>query len=117
MDGDGDEMNEGGPPRTTPRNSVVFPAGAAGDDATPGRNPKANGKTEGGRGLHVQPGEAVRVADVLRDWVGGVLSRQFHGELHAQMNAGSSPYEDEDDFFARGSQRTTRALPAPYASA
>ncbi|KAJ7768544.1 hypothetical protein B0H16DRAFT_1366241 [Mycena metata] len=103
MDGDGDEMNEGGPPRTTPRNSVVFPAGAAGDDATPGRNPKANGKTEGGKRslsellrLHAEKGtdctfspeEAARVADVLRDWI----------------NAGSSPYEDEDDFFARGSQ-------------
>ncbi|KAJ7718158.1 hypothetical protein B0H16DRAFT_1897717 [Mycena metata] len=109
MDGDGDEMNEGGPPRTTPRNSVVFPAGAAGDDATPGRNPKANGKTEGGKRslsellrLHAEKGtdctfgpeEAARVADVLRDW----------------MNAGSSPYEDEDDFFARGSQPRSRVL-------
>ncbi|KAJ7176481.1 hypothetical protein C8R46DRAFT_988529 [Mycena filopes] len=100
MDGDADHNHEGGPPRTTPRNSVVFPAGAAGDDATPGR---ANGKTEGGKRslsellrLHAEKGtdctfspeEAARVADVLRDWI----------------NAGSSPYEDEDDFFARGSQ-------------
>ncbi|KAJ7713745.1 hypothetical protein B0H16DRAFT_1341085, partial [Mycena metata] len=107
MDGDGDEMNEGGPPRTTPRNSVVFPAGAAGDNR---RNPKANGKTEGGKRslsellrLHAKKGtdctfspeEAARVADVLRDW----------------MNTGSSPYEDKDDFFARGSQVSIHALP------
>ncbi|KAJ6475747.1 hypothetical protein C8R47DRAFT_667243 [Mycena vitilis] len=95
MDGDADASA----PRTTPRNSVVFPAGA-GDDATPGA--KANGKSGGKRSLsellrlHAEKGtdctfsaeEAARVADVLRDWI----------------NAGSSPYEDEDDFFARGSQ-------------
>ncbi|KAJ6617564.1 hypothetical protein B0H10DRAFT_1627289, partial [Mycena sp. CBHHK59/15] len=82
---------------TTPRNSVVFP----GDDATPGRSAPANGE-KGKRSLsellrlHAEKGtdcrfsaeEAARVADVLRDWI----------------NAGSSPYEDEDDFFARGSQ-------------
>ncbi|KAJ7654792.1 hypothetical protein B0H17DRAFT_1163490 [Mycena rosella] len=83
---------------TTPRNSVVFPAGD--DDATPGRRaaPGEQGKRSLSEllRLHAEKGtdckfsaeEASQVADVLRDWI----------------NAGSSPYEDEDDFFARGSQ-------------
>ncbi|KAJ6551644.1 hypothetical protein B0H19DRAFT_951541 [Mycena capillaripes] len=98
MDGDSDS----GAPRTTPRNSVVFPAGTGvGEDTN--ATPNGAGKTAGGKRslsellrLHAEKGtdctfsaeEAARVADVLRDWI----------------NAGSSPYEDEDDFFARGSQ-------------
>ncbi|KAJ6535913.1 hypothetical protein DFH09DRAFT_1179125 [Mycena vulgaris] len=86
---------------TTPRNSVIFPAE---DEATPGRSSGGGAKTgeKGKRSLsellrlHAEKGteskfsaeEASQVADVLRDWI----------------NAGSSPYEDEDDFFARGSQ-------------
>jgi len=91
---------------TTPRNSVAFPAE---DEATPGRGSGRGGSGGGARGgetgkrslsellrLHAEKGtdctfsaeEAAQVADVLRDWI----------------NAGSSPYEDEDDFFARGSQ-------------
>ncbi|KAF7377759.1 hypothetical protein MSAN_00198900 [Mycena sanguinolenta] len=91
------EDGDSGAPRTTPRNSVMFPAGA-GDEATPGA--KANGKGKRSLSellrLHAEKGtdvtfsaeEAARVADVLRDWI----------------NAGSSPYEDDDDFFTRGSQ-------------
>ncbi|KAJ7489578.1 hypothetical protein FB451DRAFT_1081269 [Mycena latifolia] len=85
---------------TTPRNSVIFPGGE--DDATPGRGAKPGAGEKGKRSLsellrlHAEKGtdckfsaeEASQVADVLRDWI----------------NAGSSPYEDEDDFFARGSQ-------------
>ncbi|KAJ7856683.1 hypothetical protein B0H14DRAFT_3448306 [Mycena olivaceomarginata] len=94
---DGDTDGDAAAPRTTPRNSVLFPAGA-GDDATPGA--KANGKGKRSLSellrLHAEKGtdvtfsaeEAARVADVLRDWI----------------NAGSSPYEDDDDFFSRGSQ-------------
>ncbi|KAJ7231293.1 hypothetical protein B0H12DRAFT_1059443 [Mycena haematopus] len=93
-------------PRTTPRNSVLFPAGA-GDEATPGAKGQANGKgkrslsellrlhAEKGTDVTFSPEEAARVADVLRDWI----------------NAGSSPYEDDDDFFTRGSQDDL-ALPA-----
>ncbi|KAJ7822419.1 hypothetical protein B0H13DRAFT_2127030 [Mycena leptocephala] len=96
MDGD-DPDPSAVAPRTTPRNSVVFPAGAA-DDATPGAKSKAGGKrslsellrlhAEKGTDVTFSPEEATRVADVLRDWI----------------NAGSSPYEDDDDFFTRGSQ-------------
>ncbi|KAJ7471292.1 hypothetical protein B0H11DRAFT_1919848 [Mycena galericulata] len=97
-----------GSPRNgnTPRNSVVFPSGSGvGEEDTPGRGAGAGGKRgqegtgrEGKRSLsellrlHAEKGtastfsaeEAARVADVLRDWI----------------NASSSPYEDEDDFFA-----------------
>ncbi|KAF9459140.1 hypothetical protein BDZ94DRAFT_1172307 [Collybia nuda] len=86
----------------TPRNSVVFPAD---DGATPGRT-RANTRegsgnihAQGKRSLsellrvHAEKGtetkfsqeEASRVADVLGQWI----------------NASSSPYEGEDDFFAR----------------
>ncbi|KAF9028157.1 hypothetical protein BDZ89DRAFT_1015236 [Hymenopellis radicata] len=74
----------------TPRNSVVFPAD--GSEETP------QGKGSGKRSLselmrlHAAKGsgqfsaeEASRVADVLGQWI----------------NASSSPYEGEDDFFAR----------------
>lgn len=89
--------------RTTPRNSVVFPA-----DDTPGRMVKTGGcghRRDGsvdGKGkrtlselmkMHSERGtncqfsaeEASRVADVLGQWI----------------NASSSPYESEDDFFVR----------------
>jgi hypothetical protein len=77
MDGD-DPDPSAVAPRTTPRNSVVFPAGAA-DDATPGAKSKAGGKrslsellrlhAEKGTDVTFSPEEATRVADVLRDWV------------------------------------------------
>ncbi|KAJ7083658.1 hypothetical protein B0H15DRAFT_951895 [Mycena belliarum] len=83
---------------TTPRNSVVFPAD---DDATPGRGgPKSGEKgkrtlsellrlhAEKGTDVKFSAEEASQVADVLRDWI----------------NAGTSPYEDDDDFFARKSK-------------
>ncbi|KAK7055276.1 hypothetical protein R3P38DRAFT_2846144 [Favolaschia claudopus] len=92
MDGDTEDA-----PRTTPRNSVLFPGGA-GDDATPGAKTNGKGKrslsellrlhAEKGTDVTFSAEEAARVADVLRDWI----------------NAGSSPYEDDDDFFTRGSQ-------------
>jgi len=88
--------------RTTPRNSVVFPA-----DETPGRIVKTGGGhgrdgSVDGKGkrtlselmkMHAERGtncqfsveEASRVADVLGQWI----------------NASSSPYESEDDFFVR----------------
>ncbi|KAJ6460932.1 hypothetical protein C8R45DRAFT_879067 [Mycena sanguinolenta] len=93
------EDGDSGAPRTTPRNSIMFPAGA-GDEATPGAKGQTNGKGKRSLSellrLHAEKGtdvtfsaeEAARVADVLRDWI----------------NAGSSPYEDDDDFFTRGSQ-------------
>ncbi|KAJ7243010.1 hypothetical protein C8J57DRAFT_1192043 [Mycena rebaudengoi] len=88
------------PRTTTPRNSVIFPA--ADDGPTPGRSAPQQSGEPGKRSLselmrlHAEKGtdsnlsaeEAARVAEVLRDWI----------------NASSSPYEDEDDFFARGSQ-------------
>jgi len=78
----------------TPRNSVVFPA-SGGDQATP----KSDGDGRAKRSLsellklHAEKGtdctfttdEAARLADVLGQWI----------------NASSSPYEDEDDFFKR----------------
>ncbi|KAF8067651.1 hypothetical protein FPV67DRAFT_1492755 [Lyophyllum atratum] len=87
---------------TTPRNSVLFPVD---NSATPGRtradtvdSPRNTG-TQGKRSLsellrlNAEKGtdvkfsaeEASRVADVLGQWI----------------NASSSPYEGEDDFFAR----------------
>ncbi|KAF7368943.1 hypothetical protein MVEN_00220500 [Mycena venus] len=77
MDGDAD--GDSGAPRTTPRNSVLFPAGAA-DEATPGAKGQVNGKgkrtlsellrlhAEKGTDVTFSPEEAARVADVLRDW-------------------------------------------------
>ncbi|KAF8156697.1 hypothetical protein B0H34DRAFT_710210 [Crassisporium funariophilum] len=102
---------------TTPRNSIVFPAE---DMPTPGRSSRysssagshskhgsvdslhmgRNGKrtlsellrlhSEKGSNGKFSPEEASRIADVLGQWI----------------NASSSPYEAEDDFFARsgGSQ-------------
>ncbi|KAJ7070098.1 hypothetical protein C8F01DRAFT_1115256 [Mycena amicta] len=80
----------------TPRNSVVFPSGTsatADEDATPGRGKRSLSElmrlhAEKGTACKFTQEEASRVGDVLRDWI----------------NAGSSPYEDEDDFFAQGSQ-------------
>ncbi|KAG6821136.1 hypothetical protein H0H93_006475 [Arthromyces matolae] len=86
--------------KQTPSNSVFFPTDS---DTTPGRTkvPKAEDSPTG-RGkrplsellkLHAEKGtdvqfsseEASRLADVLGQWI----------------NASSSPYEGEDDFFAR----------------
>ncbi|KAG5644346.1 hypothetical protein DXG03_008643 [Asterophora parasitica] len=87
---------------TTPRNSILFPSD---NKATPGRtradtieSPRGSG-AQGKRSLsellklHAEKGtdvkfsaeEASRVADVLGQWI----------------NESSSPYEGEDDFFAR----------------
>ncbi|PPR08250.1 hypothetical protein CVT24_001292 [Panaeolus cyanescens] len=94
---------------TTPRNSIVFPA-----DETPGRTSHYSSHSKkgsmdtnligkGGKRtlsellkLHSEKGsngsftqeEANRIADVLGQWI----------------NASSSPYEVEDDFFARTAQ-------------
>ncbi|KAF5366259.1 hypothetical protein D9758_005686 [Tetrapyrgos nigripes] len=91
-------MDESPTDPKTPRNSVAFPAdGKDGVEATP--------SASGGKGkrslselmkLHAEKGtdctftteEATRIADVLGRWI----------------NASSSPYEDEDDFFAKSSQ-------------
>ncbi|KAF8880018.1 hypothetical protein BD779DRAFT_1446557, partial [Infundibulicybe gibba] len=90
------------PSLCTPRNSVVFPVD---DSDTPRRRGshlgggRASFGASGKRSLsellrvHAAKGtdcnfsaeEAARVADVLRQWI----------------NAASSPYEGEDDFFAR----------------
>lgn len=89
----------------TPRNSIAFPVN---DDATSGRptadagvwtgSPIAQGKrslselmrlhSEKGTNCKLSQEEASRVADVLGQWI----------------NASSSPYESEDDFFSRSSQ-------------
>ncbi|KAE9397669.1 hypothetical protein BT96DRAFT_921363 [Gymnopus androsaceus JB14] len=81
----------------TPRNSVAFPANGE-IDATPKGPAGTKGKrslsellrlhAEKGTECRFSPEEAARVADVLGQWI----------------NASSSPYEDEDDFFAKGSQ-------------
>ncbi|KAF5380098.1 hypothetical protein D9615_006122 [Tricholomella constricta] len=87
---------------TTPRNSILFPVD---NSATPGRTradtlespryPGMQGKrslsellklhAEKGTDVKFSAEEASRVADVLGQWI----------------NASSSPYEGEDDFFAR----------------
>ncbi|KAG6811828.1 hypothetical protein H0H92_005625 [Tricholoma furcatifolium] len=83
----------------TPRNSVLFPVDK---NTTPDRtrtnvvqSPTREGKrslsellklhAEKGTDVTFSPEEAARVADVLGQWI----------------NASSSPYEGEDDFFAR----------------
>ncbi|KAF7296556.1 hypothetical protein HMN09_01062700 [Mycena chlorophos] len=96
---------------TTPRNSVVFPAGSTDADATPGRPGEGSGKrslselmrlhAEKGTACKFTPEEASRIGDVLRDWI----------------NAGSSPYEGEDDFFAQGSQDDLAMLASASKSA
>ncbi|KAJ7598598.1 hypothetical protein C8J56DRAFT_1010824 [Mycena floridula] len=92
---------------TTPRNSVIFPAnGPGGEQATP--KGSGNGKRSLSEllRLHAEKGtdcsfsteEAARVADVLGQWI----------------NEGSSPYEGEDDFFARDdSSLPSRRSPMP----
>jgi len=83
----------GNPSTTTPRNSVLFPGGE--DQQTPNKTGTQVGKrtisellkvyAEKGTDVQFSPEEASRVADVLGQWI----------------NSGSSPYEGEDDFFAR----------------
>ena len=106
--------------RTTPRNSVVFPA-----DETPGRLVKTgcghgrdgsvDGKgkrtlsellkmhSERGTNCQFSVEEASRVGDVLGQWVGATLFDASRSDLIyiCQINASSSPYEGEDDFFIR----------------
>ncbi|KDQ60226.1 hypothetical protein JAAARDRAFT_174251 [Jaapia argillacea MUCL 33604] len=93
-----DDIEE--PQYKTPRNSVAFPAGTSTED-TPGRTAatglrlEEKGKrtlsellklyAEKGTDVKFSQEEASRVADVLGQWI----------------NSGSSPYEGEDDFFAR----------------
>ncbi|KAL1759430.1 hypothetical protein FB107DRAFT_287662 [Schizophyllum commune] len=81
-------------PSTPPRNSVAFPGGAD-EHATPGRRVEGKGgrslsellrlHAEKGTDCNFTPEEAKQVGDVLGQWI----------------NAGSSPYEGEDDFFSR----------------
>ncbi|KAJ3995909.1 hypothetical protein F5050DRAFT_1808252 [Lentinula boryana] len=81
----------------TPRNSVAFPVDGV-DHATPKGPAGTKGKrslsellrlhAEKGTECRFSPEEATRVAEVLGQWI----------------NASSSPYEDEDDFFSKGSQ-------------
>ncbi|KAJ3806234.1 hypothetical protein F5876DRAFT_50420 [Lentinula aff. lateritia] len=81
----------------TPRNSVAFPADGE-VYATPTGPSGTKGKrslsellrlhAEKGTECRFSPEEATRVAEVLGQWI----------------NASSSPYEDEDDFFSKGSQ-------------
>jgi len=98
-DWDGD--TKGNAATTTPRNSIVFPV-----DQTPTHSKNASVQNlENGKGnrtlsdllrLHSEkdstgsfsPEEAARIADVLGQWI----------------NASSSPYEAEDDFFIRPGQ-------------
>lgn len=117
---------------TTPRNSVVFPA-TDGEHATPkGPGSKKGAGSDGKRSLsellklHAEKGtdcafsseEAARIADVLGQWVSVtfvffIYSNLCLGLFHLavspgfnlcqQINASSSPYEGEDDFFS-GSQ-------------
>ncbi|KAF9444642.1 hypothetical protein P691DRAFT_677223 [Macrolepiota fuliginosa MF-IS2] len=85
---------------STPRNSVIFPAVAGDSDTTSGggmseRNRYASGQgkrtlsellklhAEKGTDCRMSPEEAARLGDVLGQWI----------------NASSSPYEGEDDFF------------------
>ncbi|TFK32807.1 hypothetical protein BDQ12DRAFT_638338 [Crucibulum laeve] len=84
---------------TTPRNSVIFPAEDNATPAKPACGTCIGEQVKGKRSLsellklHAEKGtscqfsaeEASRVADVLGQWI----------------NASSSPYEGEDDFFAR----------------
>jgi hypothetical protein len=112
--------------RTTPRNSIIFPA-----DGTPGRathynsSHSRNGSVEGLQvrnkkrtlsdllKLHSEKGsnhefsidEAKRIADVLGQWVCSInWSHSSMNNKHWQINASSSPYEGEDDFFMRHAQ-------------
>ncbi|KAF9267169.1 hypothetical protein L218DRAFT_722201 [Marasmius fiardii PR-910] len=79
----------------TPRNSVVFPRNESGEaESTPlggGRQKRSLSEllrlhAEKGTECSVTPDEAQRLGDVLGEWI----------------NASSSPYEGEDDFFQRG---------------
>ncbi|KAK7042968.1 hypothetical protein VNI00_008705 [Paramarasmius palmivorus] len=80
----------------TPRNSVVFP-GNGETEGTPKAVMGAKGKrslsellrlhAEKGTECNFSPEEATRLGDVLGQWI----------------NASSSPYEGEDDFFKPGS--------------
>ncbi|KAJ3724069.1 hypothetical protein EV361DRAFT_967000 [Lentinula raphanica] len=92
-------MNEGDVSNDakTPRNSVAFPTDGE-VHATPTGPIGTKGKrslsellrlhAEKGTECRFSPEEAARVAEVLGQWI----------------NAASSPYEDEDDFFSKGSQ-------------
>ncbi|KAL1748764.1 hypothetical protein HDZ31DRAFT_28944 [Schizophyllum fasciatum] len=80
-------------PSTPPRNSVAFP-GNADEHATPGKRVEGKGRSlsellrlhaEKGTDCNFTPEEAKQVGEMLGQWI----------------NASSSPYEGEDDFFAR----------------
>ncbi|KII91111.1 hypothetical protein PLICRDRAFT_105759 [Plicaturopsis crispa FD-325 SS-3] len=89
------------PERTTPRNSVIFPAGDA--DQTPSLGEAGKGKrtlsellrlhAEKGTDCNFSAEEASRVAEMLGQWI----------------NSGSSPYEAEDDFFSRSQDDSSLA--------
>ncbi|TRM69858.1 hypothetical protein BD626DRAFT_475521 [Schizophyllum amplum] len=91
-------------PATPPRNSVAFP-GDADENATPGKRGEGKGKRSLSEllRLHAEKGtdcmftqeEAKTVGDVLGQWI----------------NASSSPYEGEDDFFSRAQDDS--AVPSP----
>ncbi|ESK86537.1 hypothetical protein Moror_9808 [Moniliophthora roreri MCA 2997] len=88
--------SEDGHSSQTPRNSVVFP-GNGEAEGTPKAEKGGKGKrslsellrlhAEKGTECSFSPEEAARLGDVLGQWI----------------NASSSPYEGEDDFFKHGS--------------
>ncbi|PCH45076.1 hypothetical protein WOLCODRAFT_139379 [Wolfiporia cocos MD-104 SS10] len=91
------ELNAGGLGARTPRNSVALPvsAPAEGTKLTEGEMSEEKPKrslsellklhAEKGKDVTFTPEEASRIAEVLGRWI----------------NSGPSPYEGEDDFFAR----------------
>lgn len=91
---------------TMPRNPVAFPfhelssaqgcVSRLGTGAGAGRSLSELMRLHAEKGTDVSftPEEASRVADVLKQWI----------------NSGTSPYEGEDDFFARAFDDSTLAL-------
>ncbi|KAH9924160.1 uncharacterized protein B0H18DRAFT_1012628 [Fomitopsis serialis] len=97
----------------TPRNSVAFPGGEGGEAEVasgPGRGQDGQPKrtlsellklhSEKGKDGTFSPEEASRIAEVLGQWI----------------NSGPSPYEGEDDFFARSQDDSALGKRTPSAS-
>ncbi|KAH9831151.1 uncharacterized protein C8Q71DRAFT_715759 [Rhodofomes roseus] len=96
----------------TPRNSVAFPGGEGGEGeaaAALGRGQDGKSKrtlsellklhAEKGKDVAFSPEEASRIAEVLGQWI----------------NSGPSPYEGEDDFFARSQDDSALGKRTPSA--